>query len=184
MIEGNLAQVAESEDARLHQPRLHELHAYWARTAEASGGVPHRAEIDPIDIPHLLPDLYVVQYHPANDGFYVRLAGTRLVELRGDDPTGKYVGEDLHGPAAPLVDAFFRRVLAERRPLGVTGRAVWVPGKEWAPVEALALPMRTGDAAPDEVLGCYLRDGAPATFSGGGHGDALQGMQILTRPVG
>lgn len=163
---------------------LHELHAYWARKAEARGGVPHRADIDPIDIPKLLPHIYIVQHDPACDAFYMRLVGTRLVELRGDDPTGKYVSAELHGPVAPLVHAFFQRIVASSASLGFTGRAVWVPGKEWAPVEALAVPLSADGSTTDQVLGCYLRDGAPATFSDGGSSASLEGIQILSRPVG
>ncbi len=55
--------------------------------------VPDRKDIDPVDIPRLLPDIMLVEVQQTGR-FRVRLSGTRIVNNLGDDPTGTIFGVD------------------------------------------------------------------------------------------
>ncbi|MGK2741059.1 PAS domain-containing protein [Tepidicaulis sp. LMO-SS28] len=63
------------------------LFDYWN---EARGGnpMPRRADIDPVKIPRLLPFILIVDELPPTGKGRIRLFGTGLVELFGEDRTG------------------------------------------------------------------------------------------------
>jgi hypothetical protein len=69
---------------------------YWRRQA-AGKAMPRRAEIDPIDIPKLLPDVMLVEVLPSGRYRY-RLIGTENAEAHGINATGRYLDEVLPGP--------------------------------------------------------------------------------------
>ena len=58
--------------------------------------MPRRVDIDPIDIPKLLPDLMLVDVLPAGRYRY-RLIGTENAEAHGVHATGRYLDEVLPG---------------------------------------------------------------------------------------
>jgi hypothetical protein len=76
-------------------PRLEEAYEYWRRKA-AGRKVPRRRDIDPVDIPKLLPDVMLVDVEP--DGRYrYRLIGTENTLAHGVKATGRYVDEMVPG---------------------------------------------------------------------------------------
>jgi hypothetical protein len=77
-------------------PRLHQAFAYWRRKA-AGRPMPPRRDIDPIEIPKLLPAVMLVDVEP--DGRYrYRLIGTENTQAQGMTATGRYLDEVLPGP--------------------------------------------------------------------------------------
>ena len=74
--------------------RLQEALDYWLRKS-AGKAMRRRADIDPIDIPKLLPDVMLVEVLPS--GRY-RLIGTENTDARGVRATGRYLDEVLPGP--------------------------------------------------------------------------------------
>jgi len=80
-------QLAESR----HRP-LRELHAYWDGK-RADGRLPGRRHIDPSEIPHLLPALFLVDVSAGPPRrFRFRLVGTQIVFVEGEI-TGKHLDE-------------------------------------------------------------------------------------------
>ena len=78
-------------------PRLRRLAEYLAGKV-APGKLPGRQHIDPAQIPDLLPCLvlYDVVSQPNGGARYrTRLAGTKVVEILGDEMTGKFLDEML-----------------------------------------------------------------------------------------
>jgi PAS domain len=77
-------------------PRLQGALDYWRRK---SGGklLPSRADIDPIDIPTLLPHVMLVEVLSSGRYRY-RLIGTENTEAQGVHATGRYLDEVLPGP--------------------------------------------------------------------------------------
>ena len=76
--------------------RLREALDYWQAKA-AGRALPGRSDIDPIEIPKLLPDLMLVDV--LADGRYrYRLIGTENAEAHGLNATGRYLDEVLPGP--------------------------------------------------------------------------------------
>jgi hypothetical protein len=78
-------------DARLGQAR-----DYW-RGKAAGRALPRRADIDPIEIPKLLPDVMLVDVLPQGRYRY-RLIGTQNTQAQGMNATGRYLDEVLPGP--------------------------------------------------------------------------------------
>jgi hypothetical protein len=77
-------------DARL-QDALH----YWRRKSDGKP-MPRRADIDPLDIPKLLPHVMVVEALPSGRYRY-RLIGTENTDAQGVHATGRFLDEVLPG---------------------------------------------------------------------------------------
>jgi hypothetical protein len=76
--------------------RLTQAYQYW-RGKAAGRILPSRADIDPTEIPKLLPDVMLVER--LDDGRYrYRLIGTENARAHGFDATGRYLDEVLLGP--------------------------------------------------------------------------------------
>jgi hypothetical protein len=81
------------------------VYAYWKAKA-GQRRMPARADIDPVDLVPYLPSIMLVDVHapsPAASAqsalahYVYRLVGTREVEMRGADPTGKPVATHCYG---------------------------------------------------------------------------------------
>jgi hypothetical protein len=66
---------------------LRTLYEYWD-TVRGDRPMPRRADIDPSEIPRLLP--YVIMYNalPGGGGYTIRLVGEEVVRLNGSNGTG------------------------------------------------------------------------------------------------
>lgn len=95
-----------------------QLFKYW-RAKRGERAMPARADIDPAEIKAFLPlsILVDVTYDDAGEpDFTYRLVGTREVEIRGSDPTGRRVAEAFHGPSLENVVGCYRQVVDNRIP--------------------------------------------------------------------
>jgi hypothetical protein len=72
--------------------RIRALHDYW-RSIHPAEGLPGRAHFDPLDVPKLLPHLWLVDVEQDPFQFRFRLIGTAVAEAIGEDLTGRYLGE-------------------------------------------------------------------------------------------
>lgn len=97
-------------------PRLQQGVDYWRRKAGVRE-MPCRADIDPGEIPKLLPDLMLVDVEP--DGRYrYRLIGTANYDAHGFNATGRYLDEVLPGPEYRAhVLGLYDECLRSRRPV-------------------------------------------------------------------
>lgn len=82
--------------AAVSDSRLRDALEYWRRKA-GGRAVPARGDIDPAEIPRLLPDLMLVEVLPEGRYRY-RLIGTNNVVEHGVNATGRYLDEVLPGP--------------------------------------------------------------------------------------
>jgi hypothetical protein len=91
-------------DAVMALPEHQDLRAFYAYWQSRCGGerAPLRADIDPIDIPRLLPNVLLIDVigQPAYD-FHYRLLGTAIVEVDGVDYKGSHLSE-----MVPSTEAF------------------------------------------------------------------------------
>lgn len=118
---------------------------YWLGKLEG-GRMPRKAEIDPTEIPRLLPDL-VVYERLASDNFRIRLAGTAVVRRLGMDPTHCNVLDLLAKKSRMPARAALNRVL-DKSCIHVSRVRDHYPSGREAIVEVLRLPLRADD---DEV---------------------------------
>lgn len=77
---------------------LQRIYAYWLEK-RGDRAMPARADLDPIDIPALLPNLVLIDVLPPDARLKVRLVGTWIVNLFGGDYTGRYLDEIDFGEA-------------------------------------------------------------------------------------
>jgi hypothetical protein len=91
---------------------------YWRSKAEAAGrAMPRRADIDPGEIPKLLPDIMLIDVLPEGRYRY-RLIGTANAEAHGINAKGRYLDEVLPGPEYRAhVLGLYNECVEARRPL-------------------------------------------------------------------
>ena len=81
----------------MYERHWKQLYQYWL-SKHVGGGIPSRADIDPIiDIPHLVKNLILLD---ARDNFTYRLVGSEVVERHGFDMTGRPSGTSGKEPKA------------------------------------------------------------------------------------
>lgn len=96
--------------------RLETAYRYWQQKS-AGRAMPRRADIDPTEIPKLLPDVMLVDVMP--DGRYrYRLIGTENARAQGINATGRYLDDVVPGDEYKAhVMALYSECVRERRPL-------------------------------------------------------------------
>jgi len=130
--------------------RLLALYRYWA-SKRGDRTMPARADIDPTEIPALLPIIVLIDIVGIGDYRY-RLAGTEIVRNFGRDMTGKTFAEVLPGGAyAEYITGLVNDVVS-------TGRALYSEGVFTAEghidrqVRRLALPLSADGRVVDMLL--------------------------------
>lgn len=96
-------------------PKLRRLYQYWDET-RGERRLPARADIDPIEIPDLLPNILLVNVHHAPLGFTDRLVGTAVVDILGLDTTGQDPSRALPQAFRDVVPRLWRECVARREP--------------------------------------------------------------------
>lgn len=97
-----------------HLPTINELHDYWL-SRRGGRAMPRRADIDPADIGHLLPQIALVDIEMEPFRVRYRVVGTKLVEYVGRDFTGLYLDEVRFIRPDELL-ALYHRAATERTP--------------------------------------------------------------------
>jgi PAS domain-containing protein len=98
------------------EPRLRQVYDYW-RCKATGRAMPRRADIDPTEIPNLLPDVMLVDVLPQGRYRY-RLIGTENALAQGMSATGRYLDEVLPGPEYKNhVIALYNECVGARRAL-------------------------------------------------------------------
>jgi hypothetical protein len=96
-----------------------DLYSYWLAT-RAPRGIPARRDINPADIPKLLPFLVLVEN--VDGQLRYRLVGSGITRAAGYDPTGCAVGSYIPVPeTAAKLRAVFGRVFTAAQPVFATG---------------------------------------------------------------
>ncbi|WP_374384985.1 PAS domain-containing protein [Dongia sp.] len=129
---------------------VRELYAYW-HAKRRGKSMPSRRDIDPIEIPRLLPYLTIVEVMPDSRRYIYRLVGTKEVEIRGSDPTGKTVSEAYYGPSIEEAHMFYDRAVATAAP--VYDDSPWVgPDGRYNDDEMLFLPLSEDGTSVSRIL--------------------------------
>ena len=104
-------------DFAFEDPRLSRFHDYWLGKCRP-GRLPSRADIDPVDIPDLLPWIMLIDPVAGPDGyrFRMRLIGTGIVARAGRDATGRFYDEMLSKRDVARFSAIYTEVIKTGRP--------------------------------------------------------------------
>ncbi len=158
--------------AAIGDARLRALHHYW-RHKRGKRAMPARADIDPVEIPALLPIVGLVDVVDGGERFRYRLVGTEIVAASGCDSTGRHLDEVLSdGAYGEYVIGLFREMIERRRAL--YSETEW-PGEGLVKhrVRRLLLPLSANGEAVDMVFSGQVAVGAgqgakSAAGAGGG----------------
>jgi hypothetical protein len=128
-----------------------DLYGYW-RTCAGSKPIASRYDIDPIDIPHLLPGLSLLDAAGELDTLRYRLAGTRVREIYGTEITGRAVFGAGFQHKCDYWHSVYRKVIIERTPMQGAVRGP-VAGREHLLLIWMRLPLSGVSGAIERVLG-------------------------------
>ncbi|HEV2550083.1 MAG TPA: PAS domain-containing protein [Stellaceae bacterium] len=158
---------------------------YWEMKRGARC-MPARRDIDPTDLPRVLPYLQLIEV-VAPDRFRYRLVGTAIVQTFGHDYTGRFLDELTLG--ADRINFFARRLRAVRdnaRPLFVRTQYVSAKGVHFM-ANRLYVPLSENDRDVNVVLGSLTFEFSRGTTRDGVLGsaqlDASQSEVEIVDPV-
>jgi len=132
--------------------RLVRFATYWNECRD-SRAAPRREDIDPLDIPDLLPTMTLIDVLWEPMRFRYRLIGTAVTEYFGRDSTGRFVDEGIYGDDAPAVFATFARLATEARPFHRILRLNYVD-RGWVRMEGIELPLVDDDGRVNMIVCC------------------------------
>jgi hypothetical protein len=94
----------------------------YRRRKRGSRAMPRRRDVDPTEIPLLLPHLQLIEAAEGGTRFRYRLTGTALVAAFGKEYTGKYLDELFAGEELAYATRVYATVRTERRPVFLRNR--------------------------------------------------------------
>jgi hypothetical protein len=129
------------------------LYDYWQSKASPSK-LPARKDIDPLDIPGMLPRIALIDVLREAEGvtFRYRLAGTEIVERAGRDPTGKRFDELYCGDYLTNALNTYARIVEAPAPHLSERTFPLVEGKEFLRYDRLILPLAADGRTVDMLI--------------------------------
>ena len=151
-------EAAPDLSAFLHRPEnaaFLEFYDYWLRRS-AGKPMPARADIDPLDIPRLLPNLFLIDVVPGRPRRYrFRLVGTRIAELEGEI-TNRFLDEFVPGAAGTAMARHYDDTVAGR--VYVRRETLYWRQREHVNYDVLLLPLSSDGVTVDMLVGLARYD--------------------------
>lgn len=125
---------------------------YWR--SKYTGDLPSRQDLDPIQIPHLLPNIMLVDVYLSDQTqrLRFRLVGERHVEMMGRNPVGEYFDHmpEIRDDEGKII-SIYHEVISRRQP------HYWVrqfidPVKSWRYYERVVCPLSSDGRAVDMLI--------------------------------
>lgn len=141
--------------SRISDARLLRGLDWWRGLAARAGSaaVPDRSQLDPADIPDLLPHLVLWQaYWPADGSrpsFRCRLAGTFMVEIHGREFTGESMAQ-FHGAVNARIQPEYEFVASTGQPHYAERSLFWM-NRDYQRYCRILLPFTHREAAKTET---------------------------------
>ena len=135
-------------------PKVLAAHSYWQKVTPANGVLPGRKHIDPIDIPSLLENIWLIDVLADPQRFRVRLIGEKLRRLGNPVKPGDFLDRHLADTAASMADMRF--VVVERKPVWFRGQAELRHTTTVFELERLFLPFAADGATVDLIIGVAI----------------------------
>lgn len=141
-----------------HHPILEKVYAYWQKQA-GDRALPFFGDIDPIDIPTLMPHVTIGEVIDRKTmSIRVRLFGTALAQVTGEDRTGMILTENGDGAESPVHQEMLLRwrflaikCIEEERPLFTT-RLHSNPSREFLTTHTAILPLGGSSGKVERVM--------------------------------
>ncbi|MBI3452006.1 MAG: PAS domain-containing protein [Rhodospirillales bacterium] len=121
--------------------------------------LPARGDIDPLDIPALLPNAFLVDVSADGARLIYRLVGTAIIALFGEELTGRMVGDRTMSLYREEVLARYAGIVASRRPFHHWAQ-LRHQANDFTDVERLIPPLSDDGVRVNMLLGMVIpRDG-------------------------
>lgn len=130
--------------------QVQHIYRYW-RMKCRDGRLARRGDIDPVDIPHLLSHLMLVEVVDDARRYVYRLVGTEEVEMRGRDPTGQSVIDGFFGPSLENALFWYDSTVNTRTPQYNDKPYISTNGR-WVSDETLFLPLSDDGTRINRIL--------------------------------
>lgn len=130
---------------------VRQAYEYWAGK-RPERVLPRRADIDPLELRHLLPFLFLVDVHRDPVGFKFRLVGTAITQCAARDHTGLWVNERDYGPDWKRIHDAYLEVVRTGFPNIAVCHAAW-PARDFVHYERLVAPLATDGTNVDMLFG-------------------------------
>ncbi|WP_119302465.1 PAS domain-containing protein [Dongia deserti] len=153
----------ESSDFRIETPpivadeRLRSLYEYWHALAVEARGLPSLQAFDPLHLPKLIPNLWIMEVEPDTRRFRMRLAGESINLIYRRNIGGQYFNDVFERTEVDLMVARYTRALGEPCIVCAVG-AVYAAAGRFSQGERLALPMLGRSGLTDTMLGATIYD--------------------------
>ena len=131
-------------------PAVKAMYRYWRSKCQGDR-LPRRADIDPLEFPRLLPNVTIVEVVADERRYIYRLVGTKEVEVRGRDPTGRSVLEGFFGPSVEDALRCYDTVVASRLPY-YDDEPYVTPDRRYSDDETLFLPLSEDGDTVNRIL--------------------------------
>jgi hypothetical protein len=131
---------------------LDALYAHWQKRRGARKA-PSRSDIDPVDIPYLLPHIYLVDIERGDHlSFRIRLMGTHLVQVFGKDYTRRLLREVDLDDHTQIILAEYKTVAETMAPICNKHKFVNHSGRPFD-YDRLLLPLSSDGEMVSHLLG-------------------------------
>lgn len=100
---------------KIESPILQHLYDYW-RQKRGTRALPARRDLDPVEIPSILPNVILLDVVSETQRMRARVVGTKVVGWYGSDYTGKYLDEIDFGDQRDQVLSDYRACLSSAKP--------------------------------------------------------------------
>jgi len=131
-------------------PGLRALYDYWDER-RSGRNMPGRQDLDPLDVPALLPNLMLIDVAVAPFRMAYRVVGTALVERMGRDTTGMSVEEAYVGSDWEKILKDYLYVIEKRQPCLRQNRSTDAKGRHLIS-QRLLLPLSSAGKVVDMIL--------------------------------
>lgn len=141
-------------------PKIKALFGYWQKI-HPEAGLPGRQHFDPMDIPQLLPNIWMIDVKQEPLRFRFRLAGTEIVKFTGRDATGLCLSEVY--PEYKTTDAYRVHCSCAQtgEPRYRKSCVLSHPGRQHVEAERIYLPLAKNGKQVDILLVMTLYEGEP-----------------------
>lgn len=147
--------------AEITSPKLAELFAYW-RSKTNGRFAPPRCHIDPVEIPRLLPFVWLADVVDGGTDFRFRLGGDKLVQFIGRRMHGETIAGHCSHPFFAGVGRAFALCVGSKKPLLRPAAPTSYAQRDYADIEVLLLPLSDNGTDVSQIFGGFVTLTAPA----------------------
>lgn len=139
----------------LQDPGLRLLLDTWLTLADGDKGLPSVQRFDPLHLPKLLPNVWIIEVEPATRRFRMRLAGENINAIYGRSIAGLYFQDVFQPGDVEIIVARYSRALSEPAVFHAGG-SVYAAGGSLTVGERLGLPMLGREGRTSTLLGATV----------------------------